>query len=92
MRFGLRKQCQLSGTHQVHVDNENPALAFAAQDPTDPELLRCSRWTTSFRDSKLARSYFRPSGTPDWYPLFTQKLEGELTGASRLDSWDTWDL
>ena len=69
---------------EVRIDNELPALAFAPQDPQDPELIRAPVVDRFLRTSPLALSPTGSSGTTDWQPLFTQKQGGELQ--ARVDS------
>ncbi len=65
------------------MDNEVPEPAFKAQNEEDPELVRVR---VDDAHSGLAQGaiFYRPQGTSDWHPLFTQKVEGELQ--ARIDS------
>ena len=68
---------------EVRIDNEPPALAFAPQDPQDPELIRAAV-VDDFSGLATGAISYRLTGATDWHPLFTQKVPGELQ--ARIDS------
>jgi hypothetical protein len=61
----------------ISVDNSPPQVAFASQDPRDPELVR-ARVSDSASGIRSGQFFYRPAGDTAWRPVETRFVSGEL--------------